>query len=56
MLKYAKAIAAGLVAAATAFGTFSVDGSVSGQDWLGIIVAALAGAGVVWGVPNKQAA
>jgi hypothetical protein len=55
-MKYAKAIAAAVVAGGTAFGTYSVDGSVSGADWVGVLVAALAGAGVVWGVPNKQAA
>jgi hypothetical protein len=55
-MKYAKALVAAFVAGGTAFGTYSVDGSVSGQDWLGVLAAAVVAGGTVWAVPNKQAA
>jgi len=56
MLKYAKAIVAGVVAGSSTFGVYSVDGSVSGQDWLGVLLTAVAAGVAVWGVPNKSEA
>lgn len=51
--KYAKAIAAGLTAAAGTYVTAASDGHVVTSEWILIVAAAIAAAGVTWAVPNK---
>lgn len=54
MDKYAKAIVAMLVAGLAVVQTSLVDGSITTTEWVAIIVAALAGYGFTWAVPNAQ--
>lgn len=54
MLGYAKAIVGALVAGLTALSAALADGQVTEGEWIGVAVATLAAAGVVWGVPNKD--
>lgn len=48
---YAKAVLAAGIAGGTAL-VSSLDGGVSGQEWVVIVVAALVGLGGVYAVPN----
>lgn len=50
---YAKALSAGLAGGLTTLYTALSDGSVSGQEWVGVALGALAGLGVTYMVPNK---
>jgi hypothetical protein len=54
MDRYAKAIVGALVAAGTAWGTAVSDGSVTAQEWGGVVVAFLVALGVVWATPNAE--
>jgi preprotein translocase subunit SecA len=57
VLRYAKAVAAGLVAgAAAAAGMASADGHLTLVGWLVVAAAALTGSGVVAVTPNKPPA
>ena len=53
MGKYAKAITAALIAGLTAL-QGAWDGGVTGGEWIAIAVATLAGAGIVYAVPNRK--
>ena len=53
-MKYAKAIAGALVAGGTALGTALADDHITGQEWVTVVVAAVAALGVIWAVPNRQ--
>jgi hypothetical protein len=55
MGKYAKAIVGALVAGLTALGTALADDTVTQLEWVGVVVAVLGAAGLVWAVPNKPA-
>ena len=50
---YAKAVVGAVVAAAIAY-LGAKDGGVNGDEWLQILVAAAAGSGFVYVVPNKD--
>ena len=50
---YAKAVAAFVVAGAS-FAIPVVDDGLTASEWLGIIVAAFAGLGIVYSVPNRD--
>lgn len=54
-MKIAKALVGALVAGGGALATAMADDHVTGQEWVAVVVAALAALGVVWSVPNKQA-
>jgi hypothetical protein len=54
MATYAKAIAGGVAVGLATLSTFWADGTVSGQDWLAVAVAAIGGTGLVYAVPNKK--
>ncbi|ABS03184.1 hypothetical protein [Kineococcus radiotolerans] len=49
---YVKAISAGALAGLGAAGTALVDGVVTGQEWVGIAIAALAAGITVYNIPN----
>ncbi len=53
VLRYAKALAGAAAAGAAVYLTARSDGTVTTDEWLGILLAVLAGGGVVAGVPNK---
>lgn len=55
MTKYAKAVAGGLAGGLATLSALWADGSLTGQDWLAALVAALGATGLVWAVPNKKA-
>lgn len=55
MGKYAKAIVGSLVAGLTALGTALADDVVTRLEWVGVAVALLSAAGLVYAVPNKPA-
>ncbi len=50
-----KALVAGVVAAAGLVVTANADGSITGQEWSGIVATALATAVLTWAVPNRKA-
>ena len=50
---YYKAVAAALMAFLTAIGTSLDDGTLTAQDWVGAVIALVAGLGVVFAIPNK---
>jgi hypothetical protein len=50
---YAKAIVGFVGAGLVAF-LGAQDGGVTGQEWIQILIAALAGSGLVYAVPNKD--
>lgn len=50
-MAYAKAVVAVLTAAALAAQSALTDGSISSQEWVTIVIAAL-GAVAVWATPN----
>lgn len=52
---YAKALTGAAVAGLTALGTALTDNQVTGQEWVAVAIAALAGLGAVWAVPNRPA-
>lgn len=54
MAEYRKAIIGGLTAGLTALATALADGSVSGLESVGIALAVVAAAGLVWRVPNAD--
>jgi fluoride ion exporter CrcB/FEX len=56
MLKYAKAIVGGLATGLATYSTFAADGNVSMNDWIAVLVAFIGATGLVYAVPNKQAA
>ena len=49
---YAKAIAAGLVAAQAAVVIAVIDGTITGTEWVLVAFAALTGFGAVWATSN----
>jgi hypothetical protein len=53
---YAKAVAAGLSAGGTALGVAVADGGLSTGDVVSVVLAVLGALGVVYVVPNKDAA
>lgn len=55
-MAYAKAVTAAIVAAAGALGTAVADGTVTGPEWAGVVVAALTALtalGATYAVPNR---
>lgn len=52
MMKYAKLIVAGVAAGAVALQAALTESTVTGQELLAVLLAALGAAGV-WAVPNK---
>lgn len=56
ILQYAKAVIGGASAAVAVAVPAFADGHVTGTEWLGILAAALAGAGLVGAIPNKTPA
>lgn len=56
VLRYAKAVAGGVVAGAAAVTAATADGHVSLTEWLVIAGAVIAGSGIVAAVPNKPPA
>lgn len=50
-----KALVAGAVSAAGLVVTANADGSITGQEWSGVLAAALATAFLTWAVPNRKA-
>jgi len=50
---YAKAIVGGVVGGLTAAATALSDGSLDAVEWIGIVLAFIAGTGLVYAVPNK---
>lgn len=56
MNAYLKAIFGGVAAGLTAYGTALADGGVTSAEWVGVLLAAVATAGAVWGVKNEPAA
>jgi hypothetical protein len=50
---YMKAIVGALVAGLTALSTALIDNTVTGQEWIAVVIATLTGLGVVYAVPNK---
>lgn len=55
MSEYLKAIFGGAAAGLTALGTAVADGHVTAVEWVAVLLAAVATAGAVWGVPNSKA-
>jgi hypothetical protein len=53
VLRYAKAIVGAAAAGVAVYLTARTDGQVTTDEWLGILLAVLAGGGVVGAVPNK---
>lgn len=53
-MTYAKAVIAALTAAALAVQSALTDGSISAQEWVTVLIAAL-GALAVWATPNAPA-
>ena len=51
---YAKAIAAGLVAAQAATVLAVIDGTITGTEWVLVVFAALTGFGAVWATSNTD--
>ena len=51
---YAKAIAAGLVAAQAATVIAVIDGTITGTEWVLVVFAALTGFGAVWATTNTD--
>jgi len=51
-----KALAAAASAGVAAYGTAVSDGTVAGDEWVTLIVAAIGAGLVVWAVPNKPVA
>ena len=51
---YAKAVAGGLAAGAAALSAALVDGNVSNSEWFTIVVAVVAGTGLVAWIPNAK--
>lgn len=49
---YSKAIVAALIAGLGAFGTAMLNGTVTPNEWVVIVTAALAGSGLVYTTPN----
>ena len=54
MDRYAKAIMGALAGGLAALGTALADGQVTATEWVVVAAGAVAGLGLVWGVPNKQ--
>jgi hypothetical protein len=52
--RIAKALTAALTAGAAAY-TAAVDGGVSGNEWLTVLIAAAVAGFAVWAVPNASA-
>lgn len=50
---YAKAVVGGIVGGLTAAGTALADGVIEPTEWIGIVLAFIAGTGFVYAVPNK---
>lgn len=50
---YAKAVVGGVVAALGAAGTALADGAISPVEWIAVALAAIAGTGFVYAIPNK---
>lgn len=53
MLKYAKAITAAVVAGAGTLSTALADDNITSGEWLAVVLAVLAAAGITAWVPNK---
>lgn len=53
-MAYAKALTAALTAGVGALGTALADGTVTGPEWAGVVVAALAALGATYAVPNSR--
>jgi len=56
VLRYAKALVGAAAAGVAVYLTARSDGTVTTDEWLGILLAVLAGGGVVGAVPNKPKA
>jgi len=52
---YAKAILGGVVSGLSAAAVALGDGAVSPVEWIAVALAAIAGTGIVYAVPNKPA-
>jgi hypothetical protein len=53
--RHAKAIAAAVVAGASALGTALGDGTVTATEGFTVLLAVLGGLGITWAVPNRPA-
>lgn len=51
---YAKAVGGGLAAGSAALSAALIDNQVTGGEWVTIIVAAVAGTGLVAWIPNAK--
>jgi hypothetical protein len=52
-MKIAKALVASAIAGLTALGQALTDDRVTGQEWIVVAIAVLAGLGVTYAVPNR---
>lgn len=50
-----KALAAAVSAGLASYGVAVADGTVAGDEWITLVVAAIGAGLVVWAVPNKPA-
>jgi peptidoglycan/LPS O-acetylase OafA/YrhL len=50
--RYAKSIVAALIAGLAALGTALIDGSISADEWVVIVLALVSGSGLVYVAPN----
>lgn len=51
---YAKAVTGALVTGLTGFSQALDDGSVTAQEWVGVVVATLVGSYAIWQIPNRD--